>query len=61
MMRAPSSRAAATAASSPAVSPLLLIAITTSPATICPALPCIASVACRKVAGVPVEASSDAA
>ena len=35
---------AATAASSSCVAPLLLIAITTSPGTICPALPCTASV-----------------
>ncbi len=54
-------RTVSSSARSSRVSPLLLTAITTSPDTICPALPCTPSVACRNVAGVPVEESSEAA
>ena len=42
------------------VSPLLDIAITTSPGTSCPALPWTHSVPWRKYVGVPVEDNNDA-
>ena len=58
---APMPRTVATASRISRVSPLLLTAITTSSATTWPALPCTTSVACRNVAGVPVDEKSDAA
>ncbi len=60
MTWAPSPRTQLTASRSSRVSPLLLMAITTSPDTTWPPLPCTTSVPWRKVAGVPVLASSPA-
>src|SRR5262249_24496038 len=60
-MRTPNSRSASTARSSSSVLPLFEIAITTSPGRVWPTQPWLTSVACRKAAGVPVLASSQAA
>ena len=55
MMRAPFFKSVSTVAFNSEVSPLLLIAITTSPVSTCPLDPCTASVPCNSYDGVPVE------